>query len=112
MYKGANLENQFYSKDTLEEVEIKKVGIFSVANIFGMISLFQFLIFGLLISIFALIDLLILKTIKNNIFSYVGLLLFIVLPIFGYISGFISGAIFAIFYNISSKLTKGIKLFA
>jgi hypothetical protein len=103
--------------EEVEAVRIKKIGVISFANTFAIINLIVGLIFGLF---FGLLNLLISSVLNNNLpgnislsFGFVGILFFIIgSPISFGIIGWINGAIFALLYNLSSKFTKGIQLYA
>ena len=101
-------------KEQLEFVRIKKIGILSVANTMALI----YVIFGLIVGIaMALSSLLIGEAVSiAGMPSYVGTLFgvgaIIIFPISLGIVGWIQGIIIGLFYNLSAKISRGVKLYA
>lgn len=92
----------------LQEARIKKVGVLSVANLCGMVNVIVGFIFG----IFFAVSSSMLSTVLGATGFNFGYLSIIIFPIVYGVLGFIGGAIGAFVYNISAKVTKGIKLYS
>ncbi|MBU3907258.1 MAG: hypothetical protein KKA64_03330 [Nanoarchaeota archaeon] len=115
---------QFNPPNQLEEVRIKRLGVLSVALTCTLLNL----IIGFIVGVITLISFLFMVnplTIQDRVLGLVPasslillegtgtyLTTLIIIPLISAILGFIFGAILAVFYNLFSKLTKGIKLYA
>lgn len=94
-----------------EEVRIKKVGVLSVALIFAII---QFIV-GFLMSL----PWVFFSNSFSSLFSNVPLLglvtgvtSLLIVPLILGVTGFITGALSALLYNLGALITKGIKLYS
>ncbi len=119
--KQEGMEKEANKKDSsLEEVKIKKIGVLSFGLIFGLINLFMGIIGILFVVLLTFLASMItfpegwqvtfiqsfLEGTGNNIYYA------LIFPLLSGIIGFISGLIFALIYNLSAKITKGIELYA
>ncbi len=89
--------------------ELKKVGVFSVAKIFAVISLILGLIFGIIVLIAGGVVALFSPEAAAAM-AGAGIVLVIVMAIGGAISGFIYGAIAAFIYNLAAGWFGGIEV--
>ena len=106
-----NIKKDVAKVEPLQEVRIKKVGILSVATTFSLVGIVIGLISSIiLIPFYSLLSPLLISLGLPGIFSNLWIA-FLLIPLFG-ISCFILGAIFSLFYNLASLITKGIKLFS
>ena len=95
----------------LESVNIKKVGVLSLANLFAIFNLFFGLITGISITLFSLLfpgQL----TFEGHLFFIVGPFSMLIFPIVFGILGWFSGIVGGLFYNLSAKITNGIVLYS
>jgi hypothetical protein len=97
-------------KGELESVQIKRIGVVSLANL----SAITYVFFGLISGIFITISSLIVPiTGSFGIFDILfGGASIIILPIFYGIVGWFMGALGALIYNLAAKITKGIELYS
>ncbi len=97
-------------KEVMEEAVVRKIGVISLANMFGL----MYALMGLLLGIFFLIiSFTSLSTLFNSLgLGSYGFLSIIIFPIGYGIAGWLSGAMFGLFYNWSAKLGKGVKLYS
>ena len=95
----------------LEKVRIKRVGIISLANLSAIINLFFGLILGILVTLFSLL-IPSASVSSTSAGLTIGPLAIIIFPVISGILGWISGFIGGVFYNLASKITKGIILYA
>ena len=103
-----NLQTKNLSvQSSVEEARIKKIGVLSLANTLGIINAFFGLIFGLVLTIIDLISPLQFMDLGFPVYTSI-----ILLPIGLGIIGFLCGLIVALFYNLSAKMIKGIKLYS
>jgi len=92
----------------IQEARIRKIGVLSVANIFGIINAIIGLLIGIIFVLFAS-----LFPVEVSLFGLsFGYFSIITFPIIYGILGFIGGAIGAFLYNLAAKITKGIKLYS
>jgi len=98
----------------VQEARITKIGVISLANTFGIINVFVGLIFGFFLWLsFSLLSSVISSASPLSVSSIVGPFpLLVILPLLYGIFGWITGLIGGLFYNLSSKVTKGIKLYS
>ncbi|MEK6882553.1 MAG: hypothetical protein AABY22_23230 [Nanoarchaeota archaeon] len=102
----------------LEEVRIKKIGVLSLANTLALVSLFISLVIGIIFSILALVGVSLLSSLsatgvsQSSSTGQIILISLIFLPVSATILGFIQGLLIGWFYNLSSKISRGIKLYA
>ncbi len=103
----------------LQETRIVKVGVLSVANTLGIINVFMGFIFGLflwlvMMAVSSLVSSVISPGVgTGNSFSGLGAFFYLIIfPLLFGALGWISGLISAWFYNMSSKISKGIKLYS
>ena len=89
--------------------ELKKVGVFSVAKIFAVISLILGLIFGIIVLIAGGVVALFSPEAAAAM-AGAGIVLVIVMAIGGAIWGFIYGAIAAFIYNLAAGWFGGIEV--
>lgn len=91
---------------------VHKIGVGSSGVMFGLINFFS----GLLMAIIFFIILLIIGSALSGFTEFVDMnmiyLLLILMPFIMGIVGFISGVLFALFYNLSAKIGKGLKLYS
>lgn len=93
----------------MEEAVIRKIGVVSLANISGLVNAFIGLLFGIVVTIMSLLA----SPLTAGLgFGSIGTFAIIIFPIFYGIMGFISGAVFGIFYNLAAKIGKGVKLYS
>ncbi len=97
----------------MEEAHIRKVGVLSFGLMFCLINFFL----GIILSVVMLILIMVLGSylssipgVSFNISGYSSML--IIFPFLNGILGFIGGVIFALIYNLSAKIGKGIKLYS
>ncbi len=118
-----NVEKKISLSDVpLQSVNIVKLGIFSTANTLAIFSFFVYLILGIIFSVLLPIGIsqieLWIKSSLDYDFSLnlsltnLYLLFLLVMPIGGAILSWFVGIIFVLFYNISGKITKGIRLYS
>ena len=88
-------------------MEIKKLGILSVAKIYAITMAIFGLIFGAIVTI---ISLAVSSVVQGEGFGGYGAASIILLPIFYGVLGFVSGAIGAWIYNIVAKSIGGIQM--
>ena len=94
----------------MEEARIRKRGVLSFANISAMINIFVGFILGIVVSLLSLVS----PAYSGTLNSF-GIPIFFsiaIFPIIYGILGFIGGAVGAVFYNLSAKITKGVKLYS
>ena len=100
----------------LEMVRIKKIGVLSTANVLALIHLFIGIILAVVFIIFYLINRSVEINISNpEIEGFVtsfGIFLAFLIPVVLAIAGFVLGMIIALLYNLSAKISKGIKLYS
>ncbi len=97
----------------LSETRIVKVGVLSLANTFAIINLFVGFLFGIFFMFLSLIVSSLLGPYSSLIPSLnLGPLSLIVFSLGYGIMGFISGLLGGLFYNLASKISKGIKLYS
>jgi hypothetical protein len=98
----------------MDRYRIKRLGIFSVAKmnaaVLFVISLIISIPYGLLLIFFGTAFGGSLDTKTNVSITVVGILFMIAVPILYAITGFISGSIFALLYNIFASLVGGIEI--
>jgi hypothetical protein len=99
-------------EEEIQETRIRKVGILSVANLFGIVNVIVGFLIGLFLTIAALISSSLSTLIGLGSFGVPAYLLVLIVPILYGIMGFVAGAIMAFIYNIAAKVTKGIKLYS
>ncbi len=106
------MENQ------LEQVRIKKVGVISLANTLALSSLFIALVLGIIIGLMAMVSISSFSStlsplgVKGPTKGQIALIFFLIFPVIAAVIGFIQGIIIGLFYNLSSKMTKGISLYS
>ena len=102
------------SQMQLEEVRIKKVGVLSFANTFALIYFFVGLLIGLIITIIIAVGIYSFEFsfLPKNFELVFSIWSVVILPVVLLIIGFVKGLIFAFTYNISAKISRGIKLHA
>ena len=104
-------------KNEITEARIRKIGVLSLANLFGFVNAILGLLFGIF---FALFSSVIQTTLMGTGVTSLGMFSLgnfvwysiIIFPIAYGILGWISGIIAAVLYNIAAKVTKGIKLYS
>src|SRR5450432_1202920 len=103
----------------MAEMMIRRVGVFSVAKMYGLLTFFIGLIIGILYGLFFIL-------IGASMSNFgprgegqaiaglgpvvIGLIFMVAFPVFYGIIGFITGAIGAFIYNIAAGIVGGIKL--
>jgi hypothetical protein len=89
-------------------VKLRRVGVFSLAKLQGIIMA----IFGLIFGIFyAIIGVTVGSALgATGLLAGLGFLAIIILPIVYGIFGFIGGAVGALIYNLAAKMTGGIEM--
>ncbi|VVB79919.1 Uncharacterised protein [uncultured archaeon] len=97
---------------TQEIAIVHKIGVGSSGVMWGLINFFS----GLVMAIILFIVFLISGSFLSNYTEFVNLnmiyLFLILMPFIMGIVGFISGLLFALFYNLSAKIGKGLKLYS
>ena len=91
-------------------LEIKKVGVFSVGKIFGLLYALMGLIFGAIFTFVSLLGAMFSQSADGLFGAMFGLGSIIFMPIMYGIMGFISGIIMAFFYNLVAGWVGGIEL--
>ena len=101
-------------EEEVQEAKIVKIGLLSLANTLGIINVFVGFIFGLFLWLWvSLLPSLISSVSSLSISSVVGPFpLLVIFPLLYGILGWITGLIGGLFYNLASKITKGIKLYS
>ncbi len=99
------------SLSKVQEKRLKKIGVVSSANISGLIGVVLGFITGIF---FAIVGMAFSSAGGlSDSFSFLGMsgfILIIVLPFFYGVVSWISGAASAVIYNLSAKVTKGVKI--
>ena len=92
--------------------KIKRVGVLSVAKVFGVMGFIFGLIIGLMFFMFSSFIAVLDKQsdVPSMLFAGLGFFMVILLPILYGVVGFVSGAISAWMYNIVIKLAGGIEI--
>ena len=96
--------------DELQEVAIKRIGVLSASTAVALIGIFVGIIFGIItIAVF-----LIFPKIFTYLGSYstLGYFSLIIFPIAFGMLGFLSGMIIILFYNLTARVSGGIKLYS
>ena len=99
--------------DELQEVEVKKIGVFSFAGFFAVASL----LIGIFLTIFLISGISIAVSLYPQISFYVSkyfpsnILLAITVPSTFLVLGFVFGAVLALVYNLISRIG-GIKIYS
>ena len=92
-------------------VKIKKIGVLSLAKIFGILYAFVGLIFGAFITLFALVAPAFSSSNTPGLFGALfGVGAIILLPIFYGVLGFVSGLITAALYNLVCSWIGGLEV--
>ena len=94
----------------IQEVEVKKVGVFSIAKFFALFGILTGLVLGL-ISTFVFFRF---PQISNYMgtYSWIGTYQMILFPLIFGLSWFVLGAITILLYNLFARILGGIKLYS
>ncbi len=96
--------------DELEEVAIKRIGVLSVSIAIAIIGIFVGIIFGIIsIAVFLMFPKIFTYLGSYSTLGYFSLIIF---PIVFGILGFLSGMIIITFYNLTARVSGGIKLYS
>lgn len=98
----------------VQEARVAKVGVLSLANTLGIINVFGGFVFGLISwGSSSLISSVISSVSPLPVSLNINLIyLLVFFPLLYGILGWITGLIGGLFYNLTSKITKGIKLYS
>ena len=98
----------------LQEAKVAKLGVMSVANTLGLVNVMVGLLLGIIMWLISIPFASVLNSTQAlGFYGFTGPLSFLVFfPIVNGILGWIVGAIVSLFYNLASKLTKGVRLYS
>lgn len=95
--------------EEVEKVKIKKVGIFSLAGTFALVSFFSSIIFSVIVGlIFPIVEGLLPFALPFQL----SITYLVIYCIGSAVVTFITFLILGLFYNLSALITKGIKLYS
>ncbi len=97
------------AEENIEQVQIRKVGVLSMANLVGVAQALIGLFFGLVLTISSF---LMSPLYEGTLGMILGMGAVVAFPIVWGVIGWISGLIAGVIYNLSAKITKGIVLHA
>ncbi len=112
---NSGVNSNVSEKEGLEETRIKKIDVLSFALTISLISIFTGFLLGILVflssSIFSSLYPPASEIQFFEFFSSYNFFAILIVPISYGIMGFVSGLIIGAFYNLASRISKGIRLY-